>query len=269
MYKSFHNEDQARIWLAQKKAEMADADEIGSLTDKDEDSMVTGVTYEKEAPNIARTQTPLPPIPEVTGHLPVDFNTIGPDPSVGKSEEIYKTSTKIERHVLDLLCPRGVTPEVQRELMECAPDVASLPSKYKSASGEGIGMDWDGLANVLGDLAYTQRTKLGTQIRDTQWKAENRNGADLIKDYDDLKEGSEELHLIRPKVIANMKSGFMESLHAHGWTEAEAMLWCETGLLPRIILMTFENYQAWFTHINNLANKGTDYWDPIAKPHWQ
>jgi hypothetical protein len=72
----------------------------------------------------------------------VDLTTIGPDSSAGKPNEIYGRLIQVEPEVLKLLCPKGVTASVQKEIMETAIDVVSLPGKFTSSkSGETFTID--------------------------------------------------------------------------------------------------------------------------------
>lgn len=59
----------------------------------------------------------------------VDFDTIGPDLSVGEDHEIYsKSATEVETELLlKVPCPKEVTPRVRDGLIAAVVDVCSLP----------------------------------------------------------------------------------------------------------------------------------------------
>jgi hypothetical protein len=102
------------------------------------------------------------PIDQITG-----LTTIGPATLVGKSKEIHGTSIQIEREVLKLLCPKGVTAAVRRELMGTTVDMVSLPGKFSSTinavAAEGA-LTFDQFAEAVGDLTDVTSEKESTCI---------------------------------------------------------------------------------------------------------
>jgi hypothetical protein len=243
--------------LEQKENEQADVSSESSSSG--DSSVATGVTYE---PNVSKVKarTSRVPLSDI-----VTTSTIGPDPSVGKSDEIYGQSLRVETAVLKLLCPKGVTPEVSREIMDTAVDVVSLPGKF-SATGDSA-FEWDGLANVLGDLADIQTRKLGSQPRDTQWNSLSRNALDKIKTIEDIQAAVDEIGSEREKVCQNMNGAIREVLYNAGWTQEDAELYCEAGLLPRIIARTFDFYYALLLNLLAMANRNMDGWEHIGQEH--
>jgi hypothetical protein len=69
----------------------------------------------------------------------VDIKNSGSDPSIGRSKEIFGTSIQVESDVLRVLCPKGATSSVRKELVKTAVDVVSLPGKL---SGELMTTMW-------------------------------------------------------------------------------------------------------------------------------
>jgi hypothetical protein len=73
-----------------------------------------------------------PPAPQISLHLDliVNLKTVGPDPSSGKPTKIYGQPIQVEPEVLKLLCPKGVTAPVRKEIME-----ASKSGKFQTTAG--------------------------------------------------------------------------------------------------------------------------------------
>jgi hypothetical protein len=57
---------------------------------------------------------------------------VATDPSTGQATEIYGATIEVEEEVLKILCSKGVSTRVRKELMEAAIDVVSLPGKSTS-----------------------------------------------------------------------------------------------------------------------------------------
>jgi hypothetical protein len=113
MHRCFHSTDAARAWLPQKG--------LPGFVDYDSESGDTWATIQeqdipteirsmeaKEA-SISCNSLPLDQI--------VDLKTIGQNSSAGKPNERYSRSIQVEPEVLKLLCPKGVTAPVQKEIL--------------------------------------------------------------------------------------------------------------------------------------------------------
>jgi hypothetical protein len=57
-----------------------------------------------------------------------------PDTSVGKPDGICDVSINVSTAVRDLLCPKGLTPEIQSRLIEVVPDALAASGKLISSS---------------------------------------------------------------------------------------------------------------------------------------
>jgi hypothetical protein len=86
----------------------------------------------------------------------VNLSTIGPDPSTGKAKEIYGRSLQVEPEVLKLLCPKGVTASVQKDIMETSIDVSSLPGKFTSNNNVDGAQMMDQFAQAVRDMTDNQ-----------------------------------------------------------------------------------------------------------------
>jgi hypothetical protein len=153
----------------------------------------------------------------------IDINKVGPDSSVGKSNEVFGTSIHVEPEVLEVLCPKGVTQSVQKELMDTAVDVVSLPGKLGRSE---VSFVWDQFAGAVSDLTELGSRRAGNQPRDTQWKIAARNALDKIKTIEDLHASTEEISGQRDKVLTNMESAMREVLFNTGWTKENSDVYC-------------------------------------------
>jgi hypothetical protein len=142
----------------------------------------------------------------------VDLDTIGPDPSTGRDNEIYGKSTEIELEILKALCPKGVTPEVGDELMEAAVDVCSLPGKLATSEIA----QWDQMGATLSDLSSQLQRRRNAHPRDTQWRTNNKNALGRIRTLEDLLRVAKEVGTQRRKVYSNMQSRMLDTLYHAG-----------------------------------------------------
>ncbi len=187
----------------------------------------------------------------------------GADPSVGKPEYLYNASIDVESEVLGALCPKGLSIDVKRELMETAVDVVSLPGKLSNMESGG-GMDQ--LAATLGELSSFQSRRAGLVPRDTQWQAKNRNALDRMKTLQDLVDGTEELSTQQDRVMKNMGSNMCEVLLKAGWILPDAKMFVEAGLLPRIIRTTMQYYFNLLLHLRHMSSS-IENWTNIGSIH--
>jgi hypothetical protein len=113
----------------------------------------------------------------------------GPDTSTGQSKSIHDVSINITSEVRNLLCPKGLTQEMQDRMLEVTPDGLSCQGKttmVKSGSEFEVETMWNHLAAAMSDMADVQAQRIGSQPRDTQWNLPSKNALTKIKS---LKEG--------------------------------------------------------------------------------
>jgi hypothetical protein len=236
----------------------------------DDSDVTTEVTQYGKAPGIPATiisdssRVPLPENALYRMDRIVDVGKVGPDTSIGKSNEIYETSIHVEPEVLKILCPKGVSQAVRKELMETATDVVALPGKL---GGTDASFVWDQFAGAVCDLTDLGSRRAGNQPRDTQWKIMSRNALDKIKTIDDLSASTEELSGQRDKVLSNMEAAMREVLFNAGWTKEDADVYCEAGLLPRIIRRSMTIYYELHIHFQTVAMMNPEAWEDCGKMH--
>jgi hypothetical protein len=189
----------------------------------------------------------------------VDLDTIGPDPSTGRDNEIYGKSTEIELEILKALCPKGVTPEVGDELMEAAVDVCSLPGKLATSEIA----QWDQMGATLSDLSSQLQRRRNAHPRDTQWRTNNKNALGRIRTLEDLLRGAkDEVGTQRRKVYSNMRSRMLDTLYHAGWEIHEALLYYQIGLLPNVVGLTMEHY-----YDRTVGTTHPETWDTMGSVH--
>jgi hypothetical protein len=193
----------------------------------------------------------------------VDLDTIGPDPSTGKENEVYGKSTEVETEILRALCPKGVTSEVCDELMEAAVDVCSLPGKLATSEIA----QWDQMGATLSDLSSQLQRRRNAHPRDTQWRTNNKNALGRIRKLNDLMEGAKEVGTQRRKVYSNMRSRMLDTLYHAGWEIHEALLFYQIGLLPNVVRLTMEHYYELFLHLRTLGTTRPETWDTLGFVH--
>jgi hypothetical protein len=268
VHKRFRREDDARTWLAEK----LNPDEY--LTGDDDETYVT--RYEAETGAVPPTITPVDlydaqPMPGRSQPMDriVDVNTIGPDASGGKSKELYGTSIQVEPEVLKILCPKGVTAPVRKELMDSTVDVCSLPGKYNASNLNNDGnIIMDQFAEAVGDLTEMSSRRAGDSRlnRDTQWRMSGKNALEKVKTVEDLNNATEEISSMRGTVLSNMESAFREVLYNNGWTTNDADLWITAGLLPKIIRHTMQWWLELHVSLQTISNANPEHWDEVVLP---
>jgi hypothetical protein len=256
LWKSFRHRRDAAVWLSKQWQEydISSSDEDKSDSDPEPSPRTIRRNSEVSTPNCSQGTYVQIANPEHAGA----------DPSVGKPEQLYNTSIDVESEVLGILCPKGVSKDVQRELMETAVDVVSLPGKLSNVETNG-GMDQ--LAATLGELSAFQSRRAGIVPRDTQWQAKNRNALDRLKSLDDLIAGTEELSTQRERVMTNMGSNMCEVLVKAGWTLADSKMFVEAGLLPRIIRASMQYYFYLLLHLRHISSGTAENWKNIGLIH--
>ena len=257
LYKSFKHRQEAEKWLSKQWREDEDSS-------SDDDSSSTSDTGYEPRRASTKSGEAASKFSQGTFVQISDPAHAGADPSVGKPDQLYNTAIDVEVEVLGVLCPKGVSNEVKRELMETAVDVVSLPGKLSNIEANG-GMDQ--LAATLGELSSFESRRAGFVARDTQWQAKNRNALDRIKTLEDLINGTEELSSQRARVMANMCSNMCEVLMKAGWTLGDSKMFVEAGLLPRIIRATMEYYFYLLLHLRQLSSGIASNWKNIGRIH--
>ena len=183
---------------------------------------------------------------------------LGPDASVGKDDEIFGQSLEIQSEVIDFLCPKGVTLDVQEELMESATDVCALPGKLK---GDDASSTMEALGATLSDMNSRNARRKNTIPRETQWQTSNRNALGRIKTYQNLLGFVGEFGKQRKQVLKNMRGRMTDSLFHAGWDIEEANLFYQAGLLPTVMRLTMEHYWELLSHLRNIATEHLDDWE--------
>jgi hypothetical protein len=157
IHKKFRKDRSAIAWLAQRtgSARPDDASEVSEDITQRDDTVYGAL--------LSPTNECMRPISSV-----IDPRLAGPDPSVGTPNEIHNTSIQVESVVLEILCPKGVTAQTRRDLMDVTPDVLSLPGKLGTSMTDSSEI-WDQFAGAVSEMAEQRAVRTGTQLRDTQW----------------------------------------------------------------------------------------------------
>jgi hypothetical protein len=247
VHKRFRSERAPREWL---NARSGDARPDDTLDFSDDVTQHEGTVYGDGS----RTQQERPRRPTSI----VDPGHAGPDPSVGKPNEIHNTSIQVESEVLELLCPKGVTAQTRRDLMDAAPDVLSLPGKLGSTINDSSEM-WDQFAGAVNEMAEQQTVRAGTQVRDTQWRGAPCNALDKIKTMDDVFDAAEAIGNQSDKVMTSFEASIQEILYTQGWAKDDVELYVASGPLPRIIQRTMALYYELYLHFQKLIAQNPDH----------
>jgi hypothetical protein len=137
IHKRFRSEATAQAWLDDRHLPRDQESRSGGTWDtrvEGLDDIPEEVACEPTLEDVRRTSLLIDQI--------VNLSTIGPDPSTGKAKEIYGQSLQVEPEVLNLLCPKGVTASVRKDIMETTIDVSSLPGKFTSNNNVHCTMRW-------------------------------------------------------------------------------------------------------------------------------
>jgi hypothetical protein len=93
--------------------------------------------------------------------LPInDPSLAGPDPSIGIPMELYNSLIHVETDILKVFCPKGVTPQTRKDMMDVMPDVLSLPGKLGTAMSDSTEV-WDQVAGVVSEIAEQRAVRAG------------------------------------------------------------------------------------------------------------
>jgi hypothetical protein len=199
----------------------------------------------------------------------VDFRMVGPDPSTGTSTQMHYVTINISSEVRKLLCPKGLTQEMQSRMLEVTPDVLTCQGKnviVKPGSEFEIESMWNRFAGAMLDMADVQAQKIGTQARDTQWNLPSRNSLGKIKSLEDAMELADELASNRTTVLDCAKNNYMEVLFTAGWTIEDAKIYREQGGLTMMVTHTYDNLYALVQQIIGKAFQHPDLWMDVGQP---
>jgi hypothetical protein len=93
----------------------------------------------------------------------------------------------------------------------------------------------------------------------------SRNALDQLKTVDDLNSAAEEVSGQFDNVTSSMDSALKEILYNAGWTAEDSVLFCISGLLPRIIRASLMAVMELHLHFQQLAIKHPTHWDEVGK----
>jgi hypothetical protein len=280
-YKSFRRRPPAEEWYLQQRQLLGlDQDLSGddSSFDGTVDFNADGIpSRSTDRPSGLPRPTATTRPPEVYPNQPrrssnadlVDFRMAGPDPSTGDPKKIHNVSINISSEVRDLLCPKGLTVEMQSRMLEATPDVLTCQGKssvVKIGSEFELESMWNRFAGAMTDMADVQAQRIGTQTRDTQWSLPSRNSIGKIKSLNDMLELAKELASNRTNVLDNAKSNFMEVLFMVGWTLEDATIYCEQGGLILLVTRMYDNLYALVQQIIGKAFQHPEAWEQIGQP---
>jgi hypothetical protein len=133
-YKCFRTRDWAEDWYSQQLQILGVIPEYRDLSD--DDNTIGENTIDLNSVGMLpgrRRPAGADPLPSqgTSGRSPsgnaslVDFRMAGPDTSTGQSKSIHDVSINITSEVRNLLCPKGLTQEMQDRMLEVTPDVLS------------------------------------------------------------------------------------------------------------------------------------------------
>jgi hypothetical protein len=246
IHKRFRNERTARDWLAERTGapRMDDASEFSDDITQREDTVYGG--HSRTAGQQSRPTSSV-----------IDPRHSGPDPSVGKPNKIHNVSIQVESEVLELLCPKGVTAQTRRDLMDVTPDIMSLPGKLGASTADSSAI-WDQFAGAVNEMAEQRAVRTGSQVRDTQWRGATRNALDKIRTMDDVFDAAEEIGSQSDKIMTSFEAGIQEILYAQGWSKDDVDLYVVSGLLPRITQRLLALYYELYLHFQKLIAHNPD-----------
>jgi hypothetical protein len=181
----------------------------------------------------------------------VDPSLVGPDPSVGRPTELHNTSIHVESEVLKILCPKGVTAQTRKNLMDVTPDILSLPGELGSAMNDSSEV-WDQFAGAVNEISEQRAVRTGTQPRDTKWKVASRNALDKIRTMEDVFDTAEEIGSQSDKVLSSFEASMQEILYSQGWVKDDVDTYVASGLLPRIVQRLLSLYYELYLHFQKL-----------------
>jgi hypothetical protein len=273
-YKSFRHREAAQEWYLEQLQVLGiiptdqniSEDEAGDENTVDYNSQAPPVGTNVSSRKAVPSQSPPDVYPAVRQNDNadlVDFRMAGPDPLTGDRTKIHDVSIHISSDVRDLLCPKGMTQEMQSRMLEVTPDVLTCQGKnsfVKPGSEFEIESMWNRFAGAMSDMADVQAQKLGSQVRDTQWNLPSRNSLAKVKSFEDAMELAEELASNRNSVLDNAKSNYLEILFAAGWTIEDSKIYCKQGGLTMLVTRTYNNLIAMMQQVNGKSFRYPDMW---------
>jgi hypothetical protein len=280
-YKSFRDRPRAQEWYLQQLQLQGTIPLDQDLSDDTRSEGDTVIYDPRGLPPRARLslgQQPItqPPDPYPTQNRArpsnadlVDFRMAGPDPSTGDPKKIHDVSINITSEVRNLLCPKGLTQDMQSRMLEVTPDVLTCQGKssmVKAGSEFEVESMWNRYAGAMQDIAAVQAQRIGSQTRDTQWGLPSQNTLAKVKSLKDAMELADELASNRTSVLECAKSNYLEVLFAAGWTIEDAKIYCEQGGLIFLVTKTYDNLSALVQQIIGKAFQNPDQWSKIGQP---
>jgi hypothetical protein len=278
-YKRFTNRTEAEDWLAEQLVLLGVIPPDEDLSEDDGASEYDTVIYDQSGLGKNRTVRPntvpiitninmYPPPPPNPSKELVDFRMSAPDTSVGKPDEICDVSINVSTAVRDLLCPKGLTQEMQNRLVEVVPDVLAAPGKLTS-SMQGDSPDpniYDHFAEALADLADVNAQHLGSHRRDTQWKSGSRNYLAKIGSADAAIETVTQLMAMHRELFESLTAALLtEVLLNAGWTFEDALIYCKSGGLVILVTRTLDDYCALLLFATYKVLRHSENWNHVSK----
>ena len=176
---------------------------------------------------------------------------IGPDPSTGDSE-LFGVNMNLIGDMDKMLLPGGSTPGEADDLYDCAADVMALPGGYRGTTGHEDDEDGD-VAKALMTIAAGRRD---TALH-MRYRARSQNGLLQLKGQEDLVEFVENVHDGWKCAHATMHSQFTKKLHQAGYSRDAIESYLQQGVLPRVIMDTYNGYTYFLTTLAGYASKVT------------
>jgi hypothetical protein len=199
----------------------------------------------------------------------IDFRMAGPDPSMGQPKKMHDVSINISSEVRKLLCPKGLTQEMQDRMLEVTPDVLSCQGKttmVRAGSEFEVETMWNHLAAAMSDMADVKAQRIGCQPRDTQWNLPSKNALTKVKSLIDAMEFIDVLAANRDSVLDAAKGNYLEVLFAAGWGLDDAKIYCEQGGLIILLTRTYDYFYSMIQQIIGKAYLYPDQWSQVGQP---
>jgi hypothetical protein len=272
-FRRFKTRSEAEDWLSEQLS-------IQGLIPVEEDLSVDGNSSDYDTvvndtggprvPLIAEARPPsafYPPGDPSPQQDLIDFRMSAPDSSVGKPDEINGVSINVSAAVRDLLCPKGLTQDMQNRMIEVVPDVLAAPGKLTSSTNGEITDPnvYDQFAEALADFADVQTQRIGGHRRDTQWKTAGRNYLAKIDSAEAAIEAVTQLTALRTELFESLTAAFTEILITAGWNVEDAAVYCKSGGLVILVTRTLDDYCALLLFLVYKTLQQPENWDRVSK----
>jgi hypothetical protein len=274
-FRRFKTRPEAESWLAEQfslQGLIPPDEELSVDGDASEyNTVVNDIGGQREPSQIGLGQSVPPSTYPPNASSPhqdlVDFRMAAPDSSVGKIDEINGVSINVSTAVRSLLCPKGLTQDMQNRMMEVVPDVLAAPGKLTSSlTGEVTDPNvYDQFAEALADFADVQTQRSGGHQRDTQWKTTGRNYLAKIDSADAAVEAVTQLTAMRAELVDSLTAAFTEILITAGWTSDDAAVYCKSGGLVILVTRTLDDYCSLLLFLVYKTLHHPKNWERISK----